>query len=66
MKTTKAVDEFLSLPKAASLLDVTRHMVLNLVAKRELESRTVAERTVITRASIEAYLAKQQRPMGAT
>lgn len=55
-------DKYLSIARAGHQLGIARYAVLNLVAKRELESLTIAERLVVTRASVDAYLKRNPKP----
>lgn len=46
-------DEWVSLPKAAKLLQTNRQTLLTRAIKGELEAKHVAGRTVLSRASVE-------------
>lgn len=52
-KQAEAGDEWMSLPDAAEELGVTRQTVLTLGIKGELKTQSVADRVVVSRASVE-------------
>jgi hypothetical protein len=49
-------DPWLTVKEAAELLDISRHLVLSRAAKGELETREIAKRLVVSRASVERAL----------
>lgn len=51
-------DRWMSLPEAAKTLGVTRHAVMTRALRGELESQTVAGRTVVARADVERMAAE--------
>ena len=50
-------DPWLTVKDAAEMLNISRFLVLSRAARGELETRTIAKRLVVSRASVERALA---------
>ena len=55
-------DPWLTVKDAAEMLGISRFLVLSRAAKGELETRTIAKRLVVSRASVERALAPNDQP----
>lgn len=64
-KSEAAVDEYLSVPRAAKRLGKAHSTVLQLVIRGDLRGKIVAGRTVIECASVEEYEARAAQPENA-
>ena len=55
----KVADPWMSIKEAASQLDISRHMLLKRAASGEFETTLVADRLVVSRASVERAVGQE-------
>lgn len=65
MPVTRKEDRWLSLVAAGALIGISRHTVLRMALREELESDQVAGRTVISRRSAERERRRRDRESAA-